>query len=298
MRFLARPSMKRFAGCLTAVGLVWLSGCATGANPQSIMAQRAEAQQDMARLDSQPVQADSRATYVQLVSQMQGKGLYFASLAHIEALQQRWGVDAESNLLLADALRQTGQADKAQAIYKPLLTSPVKARAAHGLGLLAGRSGQFEVAVQHLQEAALAAPTDANILNDLGFALMQLGQWSSARVPLLKAAELAADNPRVWSNIALFLTLNGQADQANDLMNGRNLSATSRAQIAELAAAIGRRKGTSVPPLRETVPFAADTTSARLVLSPSRDLSRLAAALGGPLTAGDPGTEQPRVSAN
>lgn len=296
MQFVVNPLFSRATVCALATGLLWLTGCASSGNAQNNMAQRAEAQQEVARLDSVPVQTDSRATYVQLVMQMQQKGLYFASLAHIEALQQRWGVDAESNLLLADALRQTGQADKANKLYSQLLTTPVKARAAHGLGLLAGRANDFDAAVKYLQDAAQLAPTDANILNDLGFSLLQQGKWAAARVPLLKAAELASDNPRVWSNIALFLTLDGQQEQANDVMEGRKLSSTSRAQIAELARSIGQRWApvSAAPPIQTH----SGVASAKLVLSPTLGLTRLAPPLGGAVAIGAAEASPVHPSAN
>ncbi len=241
MRVILSPSMSRASVFVLAGSLLVLSGCVTRGSAQSSMAQRAQAQQDVARQENLPVQADSRATYLQLVVQMQQKGLYFASLAHIDALQQRWGVDVESNLLLADALRQTGQLDKARALYGLLLTTSAKARAAHGLGLLAGRANDYPAAVVYLQQASQAAPTDADMLNDLGYVLIQQGKWKEARVPLMKASELAGDNPRIWSNIALFLILDGQNAQAREVMESRKLSAASRNQIAELARNIQQR---------------------------------------------------------
>lgn len=277
-----RPVIKTFFQP-TAVGtvvasLLLLTGCATGRDGQATMALRAEAQQQMARVDSAPAQADSRDTYVQLVAQMQQKGLYFASLAHIEALQQRWGADPESSLLLADALRHTGQTARAEVLYSQLRLGPVKARAEHGLGLLAGRSGHFANAEKHLQSAAAAAPTDANILSDLGFALLQQGRWEEARVPLMKSAELASDNPKVWSNIALFLTLNGQTQQASEVMVSRQLSDTSRTQIIELARSIQQRLAPSARPQP-----AADAYTNRLVLSPAFGLASLGATQGNAL---------------
>lgn len=293
MRFVVKPFFQPTTVGTLVVGVWLLTGCATGANGQATMAQRVEAQQQMARADSTPVQADSRDTYVQLVTQMQQKGLYFASLAHIEALQQRWGADPNSNLLLADALRQTGQTSRAEALYSQLRLSPVKARAEHGLGLLAGRSGHFGNAEKHLQSAALAAPTDASILNDLGFTLLQQGRWAEARVPLMKAAELASDNPKVWSNIALFLTLSGQMQQANEVMVTRQLSDTSRTQIAELARSIQHRWAPSVRS-QPTV----DTDPTGLVLSPALGLASSGAVHGTALVSSNTESNPTNAHAN
>ena len=244
MRRNLTPVSLRTSVCVLAASLAVLGGCATSATGVGNAGQRADAQTQLAQKEAAErpaVLADNRATHVQLVTQMQQKGLYFASLAHIDALQQRWGTDAELDLLRADALRQTGQAAPARAAYSQLMATPMKARAAHGLGLLAGRAGDFQSSVGYLQEATQAAPTDADVLNDLGFVLMQQGRWAEARLPLLKASELASDNPRVWSNVALFLTLEGQTKQALEVAESRQLPAAARAQIADMARSIRER---------------------------------------------------------
>lgn len=252
MRAIPLYSFQRSLMVTLVGGLLVLSGCAARGSLSGDMAQRADAQTQLAQKEAAErpaLLADNRATHLQLVTQMQQKGLYFASLAHIDALQQRWGGDAELDLLRADALRQTGQTANARVVYSQLLTTPMKARAAHGLGLLAGRAGDFQGAVGFLQQATQAAPTDADVLNDLGFALMQQGQWADARLPLMKASELASDNPRIWSNVALFLTLDGQTKQAMDVAESRQLSAVARNQIVEMARNIRERNsGASVAP--------------------------------------------------
>lgn len=241
-------TFSRTMPCVLAISVVLLGGCATSGSTATNMAQRADAQTQLAQKEAAErpsVLADNRATHVQLVTQMQQKGLYFASLAHIDALQQRWGADAELDLLRADALRQTGQTANARTVYSQLLATPMKARAAHGLGLLAGRAGDFQGAVGFLQQATQAAPTDADVLNDLGFALMQQGRWVDARLPLMKASELASDNPRIWSNVALFLALDGQTKQAMDVAESRQLPAAARNQIVEMARNIRERNSTA-----------------------------------------------------
>ena len=252
MTFNLVTSFSRAVPGVLAAYVVLLGGCATNGGAGTNMAQRADAQTQLAQKEAAErpaLLADNRATHVQLVTQMQQKGLYFASLAHIDALQQRWGADAELDLLRADALRQTGQTANARTVYSQLLATPMKARAAHGLGLLVGRAGDFQGAVGFLQQATQAAPTDADVLNDLGFALMQQGQWADARLPLMKASELASDNPRIWSNVALFLTLDGQTKQAMDVAESRQLSAVARNQIVEMARNIRERNsGASVAP--------------------------------------------------
>lgn len=241
----AKPCFTRWTAVASIVALLALGGCATRGTGAAAATPRAPSISDSLAADALPAPAntDNLATYVQLVGQMQQKGLYFASLAHIDALQQRWGADADSNLLKADALRHTGQAEPARLLYSQLLNSPAKARAAHGLGLLASRAGDLAGAATYFTQAMQAAPTDGAILNDLGYVLMQQGQWPAARVPLMKASELAGDNPRVWSNVALFLTLDGQDAQAQKVMDSHQLPAATRSQVAEQARAIQQRHG-------------------------------------------------------
>lgn len=267
------PTPQRTSAFALVASLLVLGGCATTNNIGANMAERAEAQTQLAQkeaADRPSVLSDNRATHVQLVTQMQQKGLYFASLAHIDALQQRWGADAESDLLRADALRQTGQTANARTVYSQLLATPMKARAAHGLGLLAGKSGDFQGAAGYLQQATQAAPTDADMLNDLGFVLMQQGRWADARLPLMKASELASDNPRIWSNVALFLTLDGQATQAMDVAQSRQLSAAARSQILEMARSIRERNSAA-----STAPSAA-VAALEVAVQPARSTDTVA----------------------
>ncbi len=262
-------SCVRLAVWLT-VGVPWgllLSGCATTAGAMPGLAERVEAQQASARQSMAPAGTDDRATHLQLVAQMQQNGLHFASLAHLEALQQRWGADPDSNLLLADGLRQTGQFERARQLYGDLLMSPHRARAEHGLGLLAAKGGGMVTATAHFQRASLAAPTDANILSDLGFALLQQGRLAEARVPLQKAAELATDNAKAWSNLALYLMLDGQPHKAQDVFLRSKLGPTAQAQIAAAAQAIRERiAGAKAIPVQ-------DGTLPGLVLATSFDLN-------------------------
>jgi hypothetical protein len=68
---------------------------------------------------------------------MQQQGAWYASLAHVDAFRQRYGDRPALRLLQADALRETGQADAAIALYRELSSGPQAAAAAHGLGLIA-----------------------------------------------------------------------------------------------------------------------------------------------------------------
>ena len=134
-------------------------------------------------------------------------------------------------LLRADALRMTAQPAAAAAAYTQLLKTPLAARGYRGLGLLAGGAGDFARAAQELEQAALLAPTDAVTLSDLGYARLRNGDVNGARVPLMKAGELDQNNPKIVSNVVLYLLTNGEQAQALAVMNQQKLAPEVRAAI-------------------------------------------------------------------
>ena len=163
--------------------------------------------------------ADSRGMYLSLIREMQGKGLYFASLAHIDAFEQRHGAAPDVELLRAHALREAGQ----------------------GLGLRAGARGDYPAAVVSLREAARLDPTNALIVSDLGYALLRNGETAAARLPMAQAAELAPENSRILANLALLMLVSGDAGRAGTVMDKAGLSPDARVAVRKLADDIARR---------------------------------------------------------
>jgi len=197
--------------------------------------------------NEEPV-ADSRGMYLSLIREMQGKGLYFASLAHIDAFEQRHGAAPDVELLRAHALREAGQAGESAAVYRQLLKTEVGAAAAQGLGLLAGARGDYAAAVSSLREAARLDPTNALIVSDLGYALLRNGDIAAARLPMAQAAELAPDNTRILANLALLLLVSGDAERAATVMDKAGLSPDARAAVRKLAGETARRTLGPSPP--------------------------------------------------
>jgi Flp pilus assembly protein TadD len=144
-----------------------VTGCA---GPKDAYPAVAEAQQRQAAEEGLSARAgsniDTQSTYLKLVEQMQQEGLWFASLAHIDALEKRWGTSAESTRARAEALRHAGQAAQAETAYRSLLATPLAAAGYRGLGLLAGARGDYAEAVRMLRQARDRNPTDALLLND------------------------------------------------------------------------------------------------------------------------------------
>ncbi|HLY97043.1 MAG: hypothetical protein ACM3W8_05775 [Sideroxydans sp.] len=174
--------------------------------------------------------------YLQLIDGMQQRGIYYASLAHLDAFEARWPGRADATLLRAHALRETGQTEAARTLYGKLLDGPLAARAYHGLGLIDVRGGKLEEGSTALNRAAALAPVDANILGDQGYAFLMLGKLEDARLALFKAAELDDGNKRIGANLALLLVLSGKPEQAQELMQRYNLAPRVREDILARAA--------------------------------------------------------------
>lgn len=234
--FNAVPRVRRatFAALLLAL----LAGCSTTKPDPVYMGAADQQQRQAAEQAASPgtgpnATVNNVSTYLKLVEQMQRDGLWFASLAHIDSLEQRWGVSAESTRLRADALRQTDQLAESRKFYGKLMGTPLEAAGYHGLGLLAGAESDFGGAVKMLELAQRRTPTDGMLLSDLGYAQLRAGRTAQARLPLMQAFQLQPDSPQVQANLALYLLVSGQPDQARALMDARNMPAATRSAIDE-----------------------------------------------------------------
>ncbi|AOI82323.1 pilus assembly protein [Burkholderia cepacia] len=249
--------MKRIGETVTRAGMLaavlLLGACATKESGYGVGAQTERAALMQAADQKQSV-PDTPGMYLGLIQRMQTQGLYYASLAHIDAYDKTYGVMPESVLLRADALRMTDQPAASAAAYNQLLKTPLAARGYRGLGLLAGAAGDFERAVQALTQASELAPTDPSLLSDLAYAKLRSGDVVGSRVPLMKAAELDQRNPKIVSNLALYLFAAGRAQDAQRLMNQQHLSADVRKDInsdaAKIAAAVrAQQRAVATPPV-------------------------------------------------
>ncbi|MBV7486659.1 hypothetical protein [Bordetella sp. BOR01] len=233
--------LSRPYGALAAVlGAVLLAGC-QGNKMESAweLIQQQQQEQALMRQAENDVDLGKQPTEPQLmlalIRETQAQGRYFASLAYIDAYRQRFGASDQLATLQADALRRTGQEEQSEAAYRKLLGGAQAAQGWHGLGLLAGARGDFSQAAQDLERAAQLSPTDAQMLGDLGYARLRAGDSAAARVPLGKAAELDPSNTKVLANMALLLVVEGNAMQAQQLMDRANLGQEARSQIFQLA---------------------------------------------------------------
>ncbi|MFV9474303.1 hypothetical protein ACM5Q9_07780 [Advenella sp. RU8] len=177
---------------------------------------------------------------IMTIKEAQDQGRYFASLAFIDEFDVKYGKSPDVEILRAEALRKTDQIAQSEEIYRRLTKTRQKAQAWHGLGLMAGQRGDFAEAAKNLENASLAAPADAVILSDLAYARMRMGDLEGARIPIGKAAELMPQNPKVLSNMALYLLVRGATPAAEQVMQTANLSPQARQQIYAIADQVRR----------------------------------------------------------
>lgn len=229
-----RQGLLSFFICFFAVTVMSVSGCATDSAAR-LYAQQNEAAQLRQEAENKPAKPDNKGMHIGLIRQMQTEGLYFASLAHIDAYEQQYGKAPDVERLRADALRETRQGEAAEVTYRELLKTPEAAAAWHGLGLLAAQNGNYAVAVPLFMAASKLEPINAMMLSDLGYAYLRNGDTNNARVPLAQAAELAPDNRKIIANLALLLLVSGESGKARSVMERAKLSPESRIKINKLA---------------------------------------------------------------
>lgn len=293
----AKCRAQRVVGLSVIAALMALTGCSTqavgalasvalGSSPLTAAQERAELNSlavNSAVAEKSP-EMETATSYLQVIAQIQRKQLWFASLAHLDALEAKWGATDDSRLLRADALRQVGMGADSTRLYEQLLASSQSARARHGLGLLAAHEGRYDEAVNQLQAARTATPTDALLLNDLAYALMHTAQAASARIPIMQAAQLQPSHPRIQSNVALFLVLHGSGEQASDWMRQHQMGEAMRLQVftqAQRLASMASMASVAVPTgtqrPADMQPQTPETSSADGSVMSSTDVQRMAA---------------------
>ncbi|MDN0077107.1 tetratricopeptide repeat protein [Crenobacter sp. SG2303] len=241
-----------------------LAGCASkpvngyGLAEQAVQEIERQQAAEKSTLPNQP------GVYLSLIQQMQQKGLYFASLAHIDAYERQWGASPQSTLLRAEALRLTAQPERSIEYYTKLLGTTLGASGFRGLGLLAGAKGDFPAAAKSLQKATELDPTNPLLQSDLGYARLRMGDVKGARVPIMQAVELDRNNPKILSNLALFFMVEGQQIEANEVIEHTKMSLDTRQAIYKEAALIEHnarvRARSGALTTGESVPLSFDST--------------------------------------
>lgn len=233
MRTLLSRHSFRLPLLFAAAGM--LAACASNSQTSAAYAEQQKNMLDQQQAKDEQPAIDNRQVHLDMIKTMQARSMYFASLAHIDAYEKEHGTSTELAKLRADALRATGQEQAARDLYQRLLGTKEAAAARHGLGLLAAQGGNYVEAVSQLRESVRLDPLNAYALGDLGYALMEQGNPEAARVPLIQAIELAPDNRKVISNLALYLLITGDKEKAAALMSKTGVSSDTQKGIRQRA---------------------------------------------------------------
>ncbi|WKU19599.1 hypothetical protein [Advenella alkanexedens] len=222
-----------------------LAGCVNGSSDSAwrLMEDQQQEQAMMQRQemdDARKKAPEKEQLLIMTIKEAQDQGRYFASLAFIDEYAVKYGKSPDVEILRAEALRKTDQHAQSEKIYRSLTKTNQKARAWHGLGLMAGQRGDLVEAAKNLENASSASPSDAVILSDLAYARMRIGDIEGARIPIGKAAELMPQNPKVLSNMALYLLVRGATPAAEQVMKSANLGQQARQEIYAIADQVRR----------------------------------------------------------
>lgn len=247
-------------GAAVLAGLL-LTGCASS----GLMGSNSLAEASLERAQTQALAAEkaepekapplaTRETYLNVVRQMQHKQLWFASLAHLDALEKQWGVNPASTLLRADALRQAQRPQESAALYRQLIGSAQESEAFYGLGLLAADGSDFARSVEWMEKGRRSNPLNTRLLSDLGYAYLRAGQVPAAFMPLMQAAQLDPEYAKAAMNLALYWLLQGDEHQAQQLMEARQLSQAARQAIRDQAQALVQGAAPPVTPVAAVRP--------------------------------------------
>lgn len=205
-------------------------------------------------LDQPAVSAQTRLkVYLNLVQSMIDRNIFYAAIAHLDALGEQDKKMPEAQFLRAEALRLTKQREAARTIYNTLLGSALTGQARRGLGLLAAEENKLDDAVTHLWQANWLRPTDPKVRNDLGYVLLLRGQIAQAREHLTTALELSRGEGLSAVNMVLLLFFEGQEEGALRLGRSAQLDeanlASLRQRAVELRQQISRRAFVTTPPI-------------------------------------------------
>jgi Flp pilus assembly protein TadD len=168
--------------------------------------------------EAPPLNTDrSRTLFLVIVRGLQESGKPRAAIAYLRQYGKLYPNDPKAQLLLADCLLSAHEEAEAEAIYKGLSGGQAAARES-GLGRVAASHAAWEEAAALFQQAAMLDAANATYLNDLGFAQIMTGQFDLALGTLHQAAELAPENATIRSNLILALHLAGRDAEARSVI--------------------------------------------------------------------------------
>lgn len=212
--------------CLVYMSLVLLSACATVDSAQPHTSPQAQC--------GQPDNPDT-AVRLDVAEKLMTEGRLYAALAHLDDLQQ---ASLRSTYLRAEILRQSRRAEEAKPLYQQLLTTCMQGEGYHGLGLIAGREGQLDSAIEALSQSAKLLPLNPRVRNDYGYALLLDGHYELAQREFLTAVELDEESRLARTNLVLLLYLQGDRQKAQAYAQSVNMDKKTQAELQQQAASL------------------------------------------------------------
>lgn len=205
------------------IALSWLGGC-TVLNESK---QAAKTAQNCSEAEDQDT-----AMRLDVVRKLMEQGRLYAALAHLDDLDTQ---AIQARYLRADILRRSERSIEARPIYKSLLSTCLKGEAHHGLGLIAGRNGQLNNAVDDLARAAQLLPVNARVRNDYGYALLLKGELEKAKREFLTALELDKEARLAETNLVILLLMQGEQQKAQAFARRVKMDKDTLAELQQQA---------------------------------------------------------------
>jgi tetratricopeptide (TPR) repeat protein len=143
------------------------------------------------------------------------KGNTEKGVATLRLALQRDPNDAAALFNLGMSLGDAGEAAEALELLQRLVTTePGYPGAWVALGVVQGRSKQWDAAIRSFSEAVSRNPQDGFARKNLGAALSQTGQLDEAREHLKAAVVLLPSDAQAWLNLAMNLEQSGMTAEA------------------------------------------------------------------------------------
>lgn len=204
--------MKHLARMIFGFASLLLCACST-TSPASLGPNSTQAKSDA-----------SKTLYLTIVENLIRDDQAFAAIAHLDEYDLKYGANAESQKLRADALLRAGKTDEANRIYLALTKTSLAADGWNGLGKVASQRENWQKAADYFYAAAKAAPAQADFLGNLGFALIQTQNFADAEFVLKEARQLAPDDRLVANNVVLLLAQTERPDRLDEFFPDKGVS--------------------------------------------------------------------------
>lgn len=163
------------------------------------------------------------------------------ALAHLDNYDAKWGLDSSSQLCRADALRQSKQLAQAETLYQSLATQSQNAQAWYGLGKISIAKGDLHNAASRFEKSVQIESNNVEFQTDLGLVYLLSGKKMPAYEALTQAAQLAQDDPKILTNLALWGLVYEDFALSGDIADRMQWSETTRNRLMVQANNIKKR---------------------------------------------------------